>query len=150
MNEDFRMYEELLEVSRKNLEEARKKMTEQKGYDLSKTIIDSATNEPWFITLKAKDAEGNPLKKNMTAKDIILQALRVRAQEDKLSESDISFSRKICKKIEASDASDVKLKSKAVQTIKERVRLVISSYDAVHQIMDAFDGDPTQAELDEV
>ena len=121
-------------------------------FDLSKVIYDTNTNEQWYREDKKNlDAEGKPTKVDMTAKDIILQAFKVRLQSDNLSEEDVNFNRKICKKLSKSEnVAEIALKSKAVNAIKSRIRAVSFPYDVVMQIIDIFDGEPTQAELDEV
>lgn len=112
---------------------------ECKTYDLS--VL--ATDPTGTINISEND-------KLLTIADMIVRAFRVRIQDEKLDEASLNFNRKIVKKIEkAEDKSQVSLKSKTIEAIKQRCSIVY--YPAVYfQIAEIFDGEPTTAQLDEI
>jgi len=119
-------------------------MSEPKTYDLSQTIVDSMSGEPITREVKGK-------KEPMTARDVIVQSFKIRVQQDQLTDDEIAFNRKICRKLEkAEDLTKIPLKATAVVKIKQRAKIPVYPYDVTMQIWEIFDGHPTQAEMDEV
>jgi hypothetical protein len=113
-------------------------------YDLSKIATDTFLNEPYTKKIGEE-------KISLTLRDIIVQAFKIRVTEDKLSDEEVNFNRKIVKKLQsAEDLTAIPLKSKAISAIRARFKHPLYPHDITYQILDALDGQPTQAELDEV
>lgn len=110
-------------------------------YDLTKIMIDPNTEEPM------KNAKGQPL----SAWETIVASLKMKTEDgEKLPEDEINFRRKIIKKISSTeDKSAVPLKAKAVTAIKEQARKFFIA-GVVMQIFDVFEGEFTQAQLDDI
>jgi len=123
-------------------------------YKMDFIIINPATEKP--MTIGGKQVL-NPQTgevtlqggREMTAVDAIVTAMKMGLEHEKISEDDLNRNRKIVKKLLASDPAAVHLKSKAVEAIKARCRQYFIPGVSM-QILDIFDSEPTQAELDEV
>lgn len=109
-------------------------------YDLTKIVTNPADDSP----MTHKNVP-------MSVGDAIIMALKMPTEQgEKLSEDDVNFRRKIAKKIaSAEDKSAVALKSKAVSAIKDQVRKYYIAGVAM-QIFDVFEGEFTQAQLDDI
>lgn len=95
---------------------------------------------------------GNP-PRPMCIRDAIVTAFKMPvSQEEKISEADLNFNRKIIKKLSKASMEELEsmpLKSKAIEAIKNRCRQYYVAGVSM-QIYDVFDAEPTQAEMDEV
>lgn len=112
----------------------------RKTYNLSVLALSPDKNEP---IIDEKD-------KQMTICDMIIRAFKIRAQQENPDQEQINFHRKIVKKLEkAEDISSIALNSKAIEAIKTRVRTVYYP-GLAFQVTEAFDGEPTEAQLDEI
>jgi hypothetical protein len=115
-------------------------MSERKTYDLSLIAFDMGGKKPLV-----EDDE-----KELTLRDVIVKAFRVRGQNDNLDQETVNFYRKIVKKLEkAEDISAIALNSKAIEACKTRVRTIFFP-GVSYQVTEAFDGEPTAAQLDEI
>lgn len=119
-------------------------MSEEKAkavtYDLSALVLNP-------VDLQPVTQAGVP----STIRDCIVTAFKMPTEKSKnMSEGDLNFRRLVVLKLErATDLTEVPLKSKAVQLIKDTVR----DYwipGIVMQIYGTFDGEPTQAQMDDV
>lgn len=87
----------------------------------------------------------------MTARDMTIRFLRLRDGQEKPTEESVNLSRKIIKKLKAAeDLTAVPLKNAAVAAIKGAFLKWAGSIDLVHQIHEIFDGECTQAQLDDI
>lgn len=109
-------------------------------YDLSGVVINPVDEKPMTVGGEVSDIR----------KAIITAFKMAAGEQEKVSEDDLNFRRKIIKKIKmAEDLTAVPLKSKAVQAIKEQVRKYYIPGVAM-QIYDVLDGEPTDASLEDV
>jgi hypothetical protein len=109
-------------------------------YDLSATATNPADGRAMTLDGKA-----------MTLLDAVVTSFKMVTEKTKgLSEGDLNFRRLIVLKLErAADPTAIPLKSKAVQLIKDQARDYYFPGIAM-QIYAALDGEPSQAQLDEV
>lgn len=120
-------------------------------YDFSPIAMDTVANEPYTKMIPSKDNKEEKIKVALTLRDIIVNSLKIRTQNDNFTEEEVNFNRKLVKKLtQAEDLTAIPLKSKAISVIKARFKQPFFPHDISYQILDAIDGEPTTAELDEV
>jgi hypothetical protein len=109
-------------------------------YNLSATVIDPSNEQPMTLA-------GKPLS---MAEAIVVAMKMPTAQGEQPSLDDLNKRRKIIAKLsKAENKAAIALKSNSVDAIKEQVRKYYIA-GVTMQILEAFDGEPTQAQLDDI
>ena len=108
-------------------------------YNLSSAIINPQNDEP------LKNGE-----KLLSVRDAIVTAFKMPTQADeKLSQDEINYRRKLLQKLAKCDEKEVALKSKSIEAIKEQARKYYIPGIAM-QIFDVFDGEYSDATLEDI
>jgi hypothetical protein len=108
-------------------------------YNLSATILNPQNDEP----LKSGD-------KTLSVRDAIVTSLKMPTQADeKLSQDELNYRRKLLQKLAKCDDKEVALKSKSIEAIKEQARKYYIPGIAM-QIYDVFDGAYSDATLEDI